>query len=49
MLKSDRMLDPVSTGDYLHKEICTTLCYFLEILSRLVDLMFVCQQKKKCF
>lgn len=50
MLKSDQMLDPVITcSDYPYKQICKILHYFLEIFSKLVGLMLVCQQKNKCF
>lgn len=41
------MLDPViACRDYLSKQICQILHYFLEIFSQLVGLMLVCQQKK---
>lgn len=46
MLKSDQVLDPViACSDYLYKQICKTLFYFLEIHSKRAGLMPVCQQE----
>lgn len=46
MLKSDQVLDPViARSDYLHKQICKILFYFLEIQSKRAGLMPVCPQE----